>query len=220
MKHGIYLLLITATTLVLPGGCKKDEPAAAVDLGHAYFHSTIGSWIEYRVDSMRVVGQAVSEWSYDIREVLTENFSDLEGRPAQRIIRYTRDSSGMWQPKDVWWQTRDMVRAERSEENMRRVKLVFPPRYSSFWNTNATNTSEPFELTYDEVDVPWSVNNLSFDSTVLVIGTYETNVVNSKIYMERYAKNVGMVYRQVDSSETQGTIDRWKVVYTATSFGQ
>ena len=220
MKYGNYLLMIAAIAVTLFGGCKKDEPAAAPDLGHAYFPATIGSWIEYHVDSTRVIGETVSEWSYDIREVLTENFSDLEGRPAQRVIRYTRDADSIWQPKDVWWQTRDKVRAERSEENMRRVKLVFPPRYSSFWNTNATNTSAPFELTYDEIDVPWNVNNLSFDSTVLVIGTYETNLVNSKIYMERYAKNVGMVYREVDSSETQGTVDRWKVVYTATSFGQ
>jgi hypothetical protein len=223
MRTPQLLLTIAATLLVLLGGCKKDDPAT-VDLGYAYFPKDSGHWIEYNVDSLRVGDGESTTWNYTIREVVTDAFTDLEGRPAQRVIRYTKDSSNAWIPKDVWWQTRDNVRAERSEENMRRIKLIFPPRTTSLWNTNATNTTRAFELTYEEVDVPWSVNGMTFDSTVLVVGTYESNLINTKIYKERYAKHVGLVYREVDSSQTQfgnnGSYDRYQVVYTITAHGQ
>jgi hypothetical protein len=220
----VRLLLIASATLVLiASGCKKDDPAT-VDLGYTYFPQDSGHWIEYNVDSTRVGNGQSTTWNYPIREVIMGAFTDLEGRPAQRLIRHVKDSLNAWIPKDVWWQARDNVRAERSEENLRRVKLIFPPRTTSLWNTNATNTSREFELTYEEVDVPWSVNGMTFDSTVLVVGTYESNLINTKIYKERYAKHVGMVYREVDSSTTQfgdnGSFDRYYVTYTITAHGQ
>ncbi|MEO8733121.1 MAG: hypothetical protein ABI373_02195, partial [Flavobacteriales bacterium] len=90
-------------------------------------------------------------------------------------------------------------------ENQRRIKLIFPPRTGQYWNTNATNTDAPYELTYEEVDVPWSANGLSFDSTLLVKTTYTNNAVITNTYYERYAKHVGLVYREVDSTNTQTT---------------
>ena len=136
MKHTLPALLAIAAIGTFTS-CSKDDPAE-VDLGHDYFPQNIGHWIEYQVDSMRV--QLVSGnvldtalYSYPLREVLVENITDAEGRPAQRVVRYLRDANNTWLPKDVWWQTRDNVRAERSEENLRRIKLVFPPREGTEW---------------------------------------------------------------------------------------
>lgn len=214
------ILLLVAFTILVPG-CKKDDPTPVSDLGYGYFPTRIGNWVEYNVDSTRVTGSTTTSWNYAIREVLTEEFTDNEGRPAQRLTRYLRDSASNWVPKDVWWQTRDAVRAERSEENKRRVKLVFPPRSTSVWNTNATNTNEEFELVYEDIDEPWSANGLAFDSTLLVASTYPSNLVFTKNQFERYAKHVGLVYREVDSSETQsGSFERYRVVYTVTAYGQ
>lgn len=227
MKSIPHLLLPAIAIGVLVTGCKKDEPAR-VDLGHGYFPTKAGHWIEYQVDSIRVHLEGPSGdtnyYSYALREEITEDFTDAEGRAAQRIIRYTRDTGGVWLPKDVWWQVRDNVRAERSEENVRRIKLVFPPRYSTYWNTNATNVDDEFELTYDEIDVPWSVNGMSFDSTVLVVGTYPSNLIATRIYRERYAKNVGMVFHEVDSIDSQPfppttSLNRFYVRYTITGYG-
>jgi hypothetical protein len=223
MKTRAYLLLPFVLLVLLAGSCKKDDPAP-VDLGYGYFPGNVGRWIEYQVDSLSILNADSSVWSYEIREELTENFTDLEGRPAQRVVRYARDpTTGGWAVKDVWWQTRDNARAERSEENRRLVKLVFPPRSNTLWNINSMNTQDAFELTYDDLDKPWSVNGLSFDSTVVVTGTYEPNLINTKTYRERYAKNVGLVHRLVDSSETQfapPTFVRHRVEYTVTAYGQ
>jgi hypothetical protein len=141
--------------------------------------------------------------SYPLREVLESDFTDPEGRPAQRIVRQVKDSLGNWTPKDVWWQVVNSQRAERAEENLRKIKMVFPVREWQEWNTNAYNTEDPLELTYEEIDVPWSANGLAFDSTSLVVSTYVNNLVDTVRYFERYARHVGLVYRRSDSSKTQ-----------------
>lgn len=214
------LLVITAGLLVW-GGCKKDD-TPRVDLGLDYFPTATNGWIDYAVDSswLDEANHRGDTIQYALREELTNDFTDPEGRRAQRVLRSVQDSAGNWVPRDVWWQVRTNTQAERSEENMRRIKLIFPPRTGQYWNTNAPNTSDELELTYLQVDVPWSVNGLSFDSTVLVKTTYPNNLVFTRTYYERYAKHVGLVYREVDSTETQlgNTKGTWyKQVITAYS---
>ena len=220
MKQPHALLPVIAAIAVF-SACSEDEPPE-IDLGHDYFPINVGHWVEYQVDSLRVRnnGADSTHYSYALREEIVENITDGEGRPAQRIIRYTHDANGVWVPKDVWWQTREQVRAERSEENLRRIKLVFPPRSGTEWNTNATNIEQEFGLKYDEVDQPFSVNGLSFEKTVQVVGTYEPNLIFTKNYSERYARGVGMVVHEVDSiNDQQNTYDRFYVKYTITGHG-
>lgn len=204
MKHGIAILLVAAW---LASGCSKDDPGPEpYDPGLAYFPADTGRWIMYRVDSIwrYDAGNVWDSLHYTLREKITNDFTDAEGRPAQRLLRSRLDTaSNEWLPQDVWWQVRTNTRAERSEENQRRIKLIFPPAAGQYWNTNSTNTGSPYELTYAEVDVPWSVNGLSFDSTLLVKTTYPNNAVITNTYYERYAKHVGLVYREVDSTNTQ-----------------
>ncbi len=198
------ILLLTCGASLLWAGCKKDEPTP-VDLGYGYFPTRVGHWVEYKVDSgwidegNNLQGQIV----YPLRELIESNFTDPEGRPAQRIVRQLKDSLGNWGPKDVWWQVKDNYKAERAEENLRLIKLVFPVRNGQSWNTNEYNTTAPLELTYLAWDEPWSANGLSFDSTCVVKTTFVNNLVDTVRYFERYAKNVGLVYRQVDNSNTQ-----------------
>lgn len=219
-----YPLLLLSAAAALVTGCSKDDPAG-VDLGYDYFPTTVGRWVEYQVDSQRVHIEggdtAQLDLSYALREVLTEDFTDGEGRPAQRIIRYTRDTAGNWQPKDVWWQVREARHAEKVEENLRRVKLLFPPANGEEWNTNARNTADGFDLEYTAVDEPYGVNGLTFPSTVVVEGTYPNNFIFTKRYLERYAKGIGLVYREVDSVENQPglSFDRWYLRQVVTAYG-
>ena len=217
--------LLAITLLGSRAACKKEEPAEA-DIGHSYFPVGIGHWVEYHVDSIRMHSDNSTPpdtvtYSFDLREELVEELTDHEGRPAQRIVRYIRDEGGSWLPKDVWWQVREQVRAERTEENKRRVKLYFPPRNGTKWNTNARNTDAEFEIGYTAVDQPYSVNGLSFANTVTVEGTYPANLVTTRNYRERWAKDVGLIEHEVDSINNQFSLgyDRWYVRYAITSYG-
>ena len=209
MKNSWYLFGSICLLSAIGSGCKKDEGAPkAIDLGMGYFPTDTGRWVEYAVDSIwrNDLTAQYDSLHYPLMERITNAFLDPEGRPAQQLIRYKQDStSGEWYPKDVWWQVRTATEAERAEENERRIKLIFPARTGATWNTNATNTRTPYELTYEAVDVPWSVNGLNFDSTLLVKGTYLNNAVITNTYYERYAKHIGLIYREVDSTNTQTT---------------
>ncbi|HMW98216.1 MAG TPA: hypothetical protein PJ983_13255 [Flavobacteriales bacterium] len=224
MNHPPHALLVSAAVLALVA-CKEDEPAEA-DIGHAYFPVNIGHWVEYHVDSIRQHSDNNAPpdtvvYSFDIREELVEQLTDNEGRPVQRILRTTRDGNGNWIPKDVWWQAREQVRGERTEENMRRVKLYFPPRTGTRWNTNARNTDDAFEIGYTSVDQPYSVNGLNFENTVTVEGTYPPNPFITRNYRERWAKGVGLIEHEVDSINDQHSLgyNRFYVRYTITAYG-
>ena len=184
--------------------CVKDVPAT-IDLGDAYCPTNPGHWVEYQVDSgwLDEANSLQGQISYPLRELIQSHFTDPEGRPAQRIVRQVKDSLGNWGPKDVWWQVKDNYRLERSEENLRMVKMVFPVREGQSWNTNAQNPTKPLELIYEKANEPWSANGLSFDSTCLIRTTFVNNLVDTVRYYERYAKHVGLVQRRIDRSETQ-----------------
>lgn len=214
--------------LLLPlAGCSKDE-TVPVDLGLEYFPKNIGHWVEYQVDSMWYDENVPTSGSvsYRVRETLFEDFTDPEGRPAQRIRRTVQDSAGAWYTKDIWWQTRDNYAGERTEENRRRLKLSFPVRPSRFWNTNIYNPLEERELTYGDLHVPAAVNGMSFDSTITVEGTYYNNIIDTLLVEERWAKHVGLVEKlQVESNSQYDNINGtwltrgWTVRAKAVAYG-
>ncbi|MCB0810066.1 MAG: hypothetical protein KDB96_12375 [Flavobacteriales bacterium] len=199
------LVVGLSTLVILLSGCKEDEPIAPLDLGYGYFPTHLGRWVEYQVDSVwrDDVINSSGQLTYSLREVIEEDHVDNEGRPAQRIRRYVLDTLGNWVVRDVWTQTLDATSAERTEENLRLLKLVFPVRGGQFWDLNSRNTEDELEMTYTAWDVPWSVNGMAFDSTALVETTFFNNLVDTVIHTERYAKGVGLVYQRRVVSNTQ-----------------
>ncbi len=185
-------------------GCSKDttEP---VDLGFDYFPTQVGKWVEYQVDSTWYdeFNSISGTVSYRVRETVFEDFTDPEGRPAQRIRREVQDTAGVWHTHDIWWQVRTASAAEKTEENMRRLKLSFPAGPNRYWNANVYNTGEELELTFGDLHLPYSVNGMDFDSTLTVKSTYFNNIIDTISFNERYAKHVGLVRKRWVRSNSQ-----------------
>ena len=200
MRHVTALALL----VLLLAGCRKEDPVIR-DLGFAYFPVALGTWVEYQVDSIwRNDDLGVHDSvSYRLLERIEEHYTDPAGRPANRILRYVRNEEGEWQVRDVWTSTRDERAAELTEENLRRLKLSFPVRNGRRWDMNVYNTEQELEVAHREVDRPWSVNGLSFDSTVVVRSTVEPNAIIRRDFEERYAKHVGMVEKTWVETNTQ-----------------
>ena len=70
---------------------------------------------------------------------------------------------------------------------------------------NVYNTDEELEVNYKEVDTPYSLNGMAFDSTLVVRNKVGPNAVNKRNFDERYVKNVGMVQKYWEESNTQTT---------------
>lgn len=188
--------------------CKKEKNTDINDLGYEYFPNEAGRYVIYDVDSIVYddFENDTDYYKYELKEVIESIFTDNEGRQAQRIERYIRNyndtipySQIPWNLKDVWYANRTQIAAERVEENVRYVKLVFPIKESKTWNGNAYNTLDEWEYEYTTIHQPNSFGTISFDST-LSVTQYDDNaqiLIQRQLYTESYAKNVGLVYKKI-----------------------
>lgn len=194
-------LFFTLSAFVALGACKKEEGVVEPDLGYGYFPTKVGSWVEYQVDSMWQddPSNVRDSVSYRMREKIVDQYTDLEGRPCQKIHRSVLNEAGVWAVRDVWTSTMNSTAAEKTEENYRRLKLSFPIRKSRRWDTNVYSTgsttasNDELMVGYDKVDVPWANAYMTFPRTVLVKNTVAANYIATRNFEERYALNVGLV---------------------------
>ncbi len=223
LRHGI---LYAASLVIALSGCKKGE-VETPDLGHGYFPKTLGSWIEYQVDSSwRDDPSAVSgSVSYRLLEKVVQNYTDDEGRACQMIHRFVKDANEEWVIRDVWTCTRNNSAAETTEENVRLLKLAFPVNNGVSWDLNVFNTEDELEVAYREKDTPWSAGELVFDRTVLVKNTVPANIIVKRNYEERYADGVGMVSKYREETNTQFDVQGqlevvgWRLDMVAVAYG-
>jgi hypothetical protein len=189
--------------------CKKNDSTATVDSTNNYFPIDIGhTWI-YDVDSIGYddnTGATVIDSShhYQYKETITENFIDAEGKPSQKLARYYRkNDTDTWVTANVWVIKRDNLRAEKIQENVRFVKLIFPLSVNSFWNGNIFNNIGSDKYFVDNFDQPATVNGIYYDKTLKVRRDSSINAIEEIRQFEIYARNIGLIYFQSDSINTQ-----------------
>lgn len=197
-------LFVLTAAFFLIGSCKKDEQIP--DTGHSYFPNNIGHWCIYEVDSAVYddFENDTDVYRYQVKEVVESYFTDNSGRQAMRIERYKRPyidsipyANLPWTISRVWSFVRTASEAEKVEENQRFIRLTFVPRNGKKWNGNAYNTIGEWEYKYTSVDAPYMINAMNFDSTLCVVQKDEINLLNRRYYLERYARNVGMIEKNV-----------------------
>ena len=108
-----------------------------------------------------------------------------------------------WVLRNVWAENRTATAAEKVEENVRFVKLVFPIKKSKSWNGNAQNTNIEMDYKYSFVDQFKTIAGLTFDSTLEVEQQNRLDLIYDNYSVEQYAKNVGLVYKKVILVESQ-----------------
>jgi hypothetical protein len=224
MVHSKMFLFLLGSTLLL--GCKEDE-APEPDLGYGYFPTKVGTWVEYQVDSLwrDDVAGVLDSVSYRLLERIMEHYTDDEGRTCQRIHRFVKDENDAWVVRDVWTSTSSSTAAERTEENFRRLKLSFPVRNSRTWDMNVYNTERELSVAYRNEGEPWSTDALNFERTVLVKNTVGPNFIEKRNFEERYAKEVGMVSKYWEETNTQvgqfGQLEvrGWRLDMVAVAYG-
>jgi hypothetical protein len=208
MKN-LYSILVVS--VIMSASCKKDADVTN-DIGWNYFPTSIGHWVIYEVDST-VYDDFQGDtdvYRYQIKEILESSFTDNQGRDAIRVERWKRMynpnlayDSIPWYLSRVWSFTRTNSAAEKLQENERFIRLSFPVTQGNTWDGNAFNTQGSWTYKYKEVDKQHTVGNFNLDSTCLVEQKNEINLINHRSYKERYAKNIGLVEKNViDVSDT------------------
>lgn len=211
----IFSISFFAFILILHS-CKKDKDSISnIDFGKDYFPIKVGVYIVYDVDSTAYneITHIPTTYKYRLKEIIKQAFTNDENTTSYRLERYIKyyDSTKSydqipWQIKDVWTIVPYSNSIEKIEENIRYVKLVFPVKQGTQWNGNAKNTLGEKIYSYEYVDNSESINNIHFDK-VLKVKQYEfRSLIQYQNEYEKYAKNVGLVYKEMINLESQNIV--------------
>ena len=221
MKHLIhfilpFLFLFTFTS------CEKTEifeTAAITD----YMPTTIGKYITYRLDStvFTNIGRNIEVHKYQVKHIVDAQVPDNLGRPSFRILRYLRDSAGQqpWVENGTYFITPLADQAEVIEDNLRFIKIHQPFRLNNNWKGNKYLSTEPYDprfpfsnddfmndwdYSYDQFDATLSINDINLvdvytvfhiDEALNAPVTDPSSIGLKTLSLEKYAKSIGLVYR-------------------------
>lgn len=208
MKLHSDLFLVGTLLLFLSCHKNKQEP---IDYGYGYFPKTLGHFIIYEVDSIiyNDFAQTIDTTHCEIKEILTENFNDISGRPSQRIEKYVRfNDTASWIISEVGYQTVTTYVAEKYEDNLRYIKLSFPVKNGLNWkgntyinyidNTNCDWLANNWDYKLSNVDDAIIINGNHFEKSARVLAVDEDLIICKNHFEEIYARNVGMIYRKAE----------------------
>jgi len=198
---------------IVISSCQKDSTQSPLTIDKKYYPLVTGKYIIYDVDSTgyNSFDNSTKTSIYQIMEQVDTPYTDNTGNEAFKIVRSRRpDENSGWVITDIWSANLTDHTAEKVEENLRFIKLDFPIQLDRQWYGNAfIETDSPLEYLndwvyeYTSVDRPLSINGNSFDSTLTVSQYDEENLIEQNVYMEQYAKHVGMIYKLEQRISTQ-----------------
>ncbi len=208
MKKLIHISVFICCIGLFFSACKKKTVGSVV-LGYDYFPLENGSYIIYRLDSFYYndFTGGIDTFTFDVKEKVAGTFSDIEGRPTARIERFYRKSAAeAWIIKDVWTGNLTATTAEKTEENQRYIKIIFPAKKNSVWDGNRFNSLGQQNYKIESIDQPVQINSIRFDSVLVVLHKADSNLIKKEIGREIFAKSIGLVYKRFVSLEDRDSI--------------
>lgn len=194
------ILFLLGWIFVLASCSKDSQTTYENNLFLDYFPATQGSFIIYDCDSVvynDFTGQT-DTFKFQIKEYYESTYNDNSGRNSIRIERWKKEADSVkWFLKDVWSLTKTNQAIEKVEEDVRYLKLLFPPKNGLTWNTNALNSLDKREVEIQKLHTPYHLGNLKFDSTLTMVNTDPENLVYEFRNTEIFAIHTGMVYKNL-----------------------
>jgi len=202
---GMFFLFL-GSMLFFMAACSNEE-ATPANMYYEYFPDVPGHFVIYDVDSVvydDFTGQTLT-YQYQVKELIESRFFDGEGKESLRLERYIRQSTQeAWEIKNIWQARVLPARAEKTEENLTYVKLVFPPKLGQTWNGNAYNTLPAQNYRITEAHKPYLISpTLTFDSTVTVLQNDFFTLISEDLQEEKYSKHIGLVFKRYRSVTKQ-----------------
>jgi hypothetical protein len=180
-------------------GCTETHEVNTDAYGTDYFPLEVGQFAIYQVEGVEYINPQDSvEFSYQLKESITESFEDLEMGISYKILREKRENENDdWKTDSIWTARKDEIQAIKTENNVPYVRLVFPLKENKTWNGNALNGKEFHEYEMINVHKPFEGKFSSFDRSVTVIQDLLPDmIVQNKLKKEVYSQHIGLVYKE------------------------
>ena len=205
----IFLLLITIYLI----SCRSDNDAVvSPNLNHNYAGLAVGNFVIYNVDSITYddFTASVDTSQFQIKEKIESQLVDLEGDNSYRIERYRKEKDSInWVLIDVWSSKLVATNYQKVEENVRFIKLVFPIRANKTWNGNIKNNLGEQQYHFSAVHQPAIIGGFPLDSVSTVLQAENINLISENLFEEKFATNIGMVYKRELSRKRDSLSGFW-----------
>ena len=194
-KDSLFAVMLLAL-LGLCAGCGEKANDPAPD-DSAYFPLQVGDYWVYQVtqEKYEAVNSAAKQ-IYQVQQKVSSS-TNQNGQVVYLVeesVRQTGQSA--WRLNGIHTVYKNLAEVVSQENNLPVVKLAFPVRATTSWNTNAYNANPDTQLQYQDSRRPFTVGKLGFEGAVSVVGTNDSTLVNQKKYLRVYVPNVGLVYRE------------------------
>ncbi len=214
-------ITIFLSAIALLASCKTEPDDFDRDFGFGYFPLKTGQSLIYRMDSTiydPTGDSLVSHSSYLLKETVVDSFVDLTGAIVYRIEQFQRAADSLpWQFNKIVTASITNNQAIRTEDNLRFIKLTFPLRKFNAWDGNAyfdPGTKVTVAGESIEMFKSWSYRVLDVDQAEIIggfalpqVATIENadseNLIELRIAYEKYARGIGLVYRELWILDTQ-----------------
>jgi hypothetical protein len=224
-------------SLLILAGCKQDiDKTTLSPYLYDYAPVNTGHYVVYDVDSIRYNfvlpdSQYVDTIHYQIKELVQDTFYDNLGNLSYRLEISKRYDT--MQPLNVvdraWYSYTSKNTYEKNEDDLRFIKLVFPPINGVTWkgnsylpasdtNSDVYKTYAGWTYTYSAVNLPKAVNGNAFDSTLVVTEVDNQNLIDKKLSRETYARHVGLIYKEWEIINKQDVASSWAAPNMAVGF--
>jgi hypothetical protein len=190
-----------------------------------YFPLEVGKYKIYQVDST-VYDEytcTVQTTSYQVRELTGSVGTDGEGDVYYSVERHIRgDSTEPWVLQHIWSEKIEENQLQRVEENQRMVKMVFPVKENTHWDGIVyirRDTLVPIRGGSIHMYKDWDdfvygeIGNTFIDTSrtgpriyteaLEVTQVDKTNNIERRLSKEVYAKDIGLVYKEMWILDTQ-----------------
>ncbi len=224
-KH-LYLLFLAAFLF----SCTDKKETLDVEPLNNYFPLQVGKSITYRLDSTVFTfnGTRIETHKYQVKHtVLQEVNSDGQKSFIVQRVLNNETATGSWVNNGTYLVTPYQKKIEVTTDNLRVTSLQGPLRAGFSWKGNSQLPFEPYKQLFDFSLIGYSMNSWNFSYTGYGDETIEgqnynnvwtveqnnevlnmpptanTEVATKEVSVEKYAKGIGLVYKDYQMYEYQ-----------------
>ena len=221
-----YFLIFIICGLAF-AACKKQNDTFSLVTVADYFPLKAGKYITYNLDSSIYINFGTKDTviKYQVQDRVESQITDNQGRDAFRILRFIRQNATQpWTANNTFMAIPSNNSIEYIENNHRFLKLVAPLKEGYSWKGNSfidtysiysdVKYLDDWSYVYDSVNFPITLGTIRIDSTVKVKQRDEflgqdphlagTQYAEKNYSVEKFAKGIGMVYKEFLHWEYQG----------------
>lgn len=157
--------------------------------------------------------------TYELKFEVVDSFLDSENEKAFKIERFIRTADSLpWRITDVWAVKKNANQLVWTEENLPYIKLIFPLEVGDRWDGNALFDDDQIRVkvrgevmdvfkfwgSYQITDKQKeTINGIDYDDAITVIQVDKEISIEKRYSEEKYAKDVGLIYRRMEILDTQ-----------------